>query len=101
MSRPGQLSDPHQVKDFAKRLSTATKLKSNGDREREPEVLAQSFSELEESFRAFLETHLPKLTDPKTSPEELDDLLIEVGEEFRHILYHLREPQFYRYLFTD
>ena len=32
------------------------------------------------------------------SPEELFDVLIDIGEEFRHILYHIHDPKFYKYL---
>jgi hypothetical protein len=53
---------------------------------------------LEESFGKFLEEQLPKLTDDHGERPEIYDLLLEIGEEFRHILYHIRDPRFYRYL---
>ena len=34
----------------------------------------------------------------RASPEEILDALLEIGEEFRHILYHINDPKFYKYL---
>lgn len=67
---------------------------------REAWALAHAFSDLEECFRAFLERQLPKLTQAEGPPEarETYDLLLEIGEEFRHVLYHLNNLSFYSYL---
>lgn len=37
----------------------------------------------------------------KASPAELFDALLDIGEELRHILYHIHDPKFYRYLNGD
>jgi len=70
------------------------------DRESEPEggVLAHSFSDLEESFRTFLHELLPRLVAGNLSEEEVHGILILIGEEFRHIQYHIRDSRFYGYL---
>lgn len=34
----------------------------------------------------------------KMSGDEIDELLLDVGEEFRHIIYHIKDPKFYDYL---
>lgn len=64
----------------------------------EPEMLAYAFSDIEESFRKFLDEQLPRLADPSLEGERLEDVLFEINEEFRHILYHLHEPTFFRCL---
>jgi hypothetical protein len=51
---------------------------------------------LEESLRLFLDEQLPKLSDPSVQGEQLEDLLLEIREEFRHVLYHLHDPVFFR-----
>lgn len=62
----------------------------------EPETLVQAFSDLEGSFRVFLDDQLPKLADPKLKGEQLEELLMEIQGELRHILYHIHDPKFFR-----
>lgn len=62
----------------------------------ESEILVQSFSDLEASFRVFLDEQLPKLADPNLKGEQLEDLLMEIQGEFQHILYHIHDPKFFR-----
>jgi hypothetical protein len=59
-------------------------------------TLVHAFSDLEESFRRFLDEQLPKLADPAVKGEELEDLLLDIREDFRHILYHIHDPKFFR-----
>ncbi len=66
--------------------------------EKEAWTLAHAFSDLEESFRKFLDDQLPRLVNGEPTPAALNDLLTEIGEEFRHILYHIRDPKFFGYL---
>ncbi|MCU1226403.1 MAG: hypothetical protein JWQ42_4496 [Edaphobacter sp.] len=44
----------------------------------------------------FLDEQLPKLADPTVQGEQLEDFLMDIREEFRHILYHLHDPEFFR-----
>jgi hypothetical protein len=64
----------------------------------EAATLAHAFSDLEVSFRKFLDEQLPRLVTAKVSPGEVKDLLLDIGEELRHILYHIRDPKFYKYI---
>ena len=67
-----------------------------GDHKEAP-ALADSLSDLENSFREFLDEILPKLA--ASEGEELYDLVLETAENFRHILYHILEQQkFFRYV---
>ncbi|MEX2247350.1 MAG: hypothetical protein WEC75_11775 [Dehalococcoidia bacterium] len=65
--------------------------------ESQASAIVYNLSELEESFTRFLAEILPALT---TAAEEakLLDLLHDAGEEFRHILFHIRDPKYYGYL---
>ena len=93
------LADQTDIKALAERLSKCPEVTKydQGD-EKEAGVLAHSFADLEESFKTFLNEQLPRLMDKRTTPAELCDTLLEIGEEFRHILYHIHDPKFYRYL---
>jgi len=78
------------------RLRTAPVIARYGPAE--AETLAHAFSDLEESLRKFLDEQLPRLADPSVQGEDLEDLLLDIREEFRHVLYHLHDPQFFRLL---
>ena len=99
MSERTLLDDQVLRKALAERLSKCPEVTryDKGD-EKEAGVLAHAFGDLEESFRAFLDEQLPRLMNDQAPPAELVDALLEIGEEFRHILYHIHDPKFYRYL---
>ena len=59
-------------------------------------TLVHALWDLEESFRKFLDEQLPKLADPSVQGEQLEDVLMDIQQEFRHILYHIHDPQFFR-----
>jgi hypothetical protein len=62
-------------------------------------ALADSFAELEKLMREFLTSDLPRLAEGGLPTDEVSDVLLDIGEVFRRILYHmLEEPKFYRYL---
>jgi hypothetical protein len=92
----------HDVGDevrLADRLSRLPEVAGLDDSdEKEAERLARAFADLEQSFQRFRDEQLPRLMIAQLSDSELGGLLLEIGEEFRHIGYHLREPKFYRYL---
>lgn len=61
-------------------------------------TLAHAFGDLEESFLRFLDDLLPRLVETDLTPDEIESVLLEIGEELRHVLYHVADPQFYAYL---
>jgi len=63
--------------------------------------LAHTFADLEESFHKFLEYHLPMLVQDQTKPSEISNILAEIGEELRHIAYHIKNTRFYQYINQD
>ena len=99
MSGRRLLSDAVALKALAEHLSTCKAVTKfdQGD-EREAWTLAHAFGDLEESLRRLLEEQLPRLAEGQLEESEMHNLLLEIGEEFRHILYHIKDPKFYRYL---
>ena len=69
--------------------------------EKQAWTLAHSLLDLEQSFRTFLNEQLPRLRDGRLTAEETREALFEIGEELRHVLYHIRDPQFFAYLYED
>jgi len=76
---------------------------SQFDQPGEPQAatLAHSLTDLEKSFREILDVLLPKLVDESLTPDQLNDVLLDVGEELRHVLYHIKDPKFFGYLLED
>src|SRR5487761_556180 len=88
-----------ELKNLAERLEKCAEVtRYDSKEEKEAWTLAHDFLDLEESFRRFLDGYLLRLKTEKLPPEQVKDLLIDIGEEFRHILYHVRNSRFYRYL---
>lgn len=69
--------------------------------EREADTLSHSLLDMEESFKVISNSLLPKLLDEKLRSEDVDDILFDIGEELRHISYHINDPKFYQYLRAD
>jgi hypothetical protein len=88
------------VKLVSEVLSKCPEVKRFDDGEHnEAWALAGSFADLEDTMRAFLDEYLPKLAEQQLKPSEVCKLLLDIGEEFRHMLYHILEQQsFYKYL---
>ncbi len=87
------------LKVLAGLLSRCPQVRKFDDRQnREAWTLAHAFADLEGSFRRLLERQFPKLAQSELSPSEVNDMLLEIGEELRHILYHIKTPAFYGYL---
>ncbi|HYZ79318.1 MAG TPA: hypothetical protein VE596_18295 [Gaiellaceae bacterium] len=90
------LADAEARARLARKLADVAAVSKHGDEE--AWTLAHAFGDLEESFLQFLDNLLPRLLADDLTANEIESLLLDVGEEFRHILYHLADPQFYDYL---
>ena len=102
MKNDPMLEDPTKINELARALASCECVsRYDHDGEVEGGTLAHGFSDLEKSFRKFLSELLPKLVDGNLSEREACDVLLSIGEEFRHIHYHLRDNKFYRYLWED
>lgn len=92
------LEDSLSVNQLAKKLNRydfITRYDEGG--EKEAWIIAHSLSDIERSAWVLLDDCLPKLLSAE-SDEEVRDILLDIGEEFRHILYHIKDPKFFRYL---
>lgn len=100
MSAKRLLESVAAVNALAAKLAHCPEVSRLDEPEQDPEaaVLAYTFSELEESFRRFTDDLLPRLLASDVAARDIFDLLHEIGEEFRHIRYHLRDTKFYSYL---
>ncbi len=88
-----------ELEALAKRLNCCEQVtRYDTAREKQAWTLAHSLLDLGESFRTFLDEQLPRIRDERLNCDELHEALLEIGEEFRHILYHIRDPEFYAYL---
>ncbi|MDX2362004.1 MAG: hypothetical protein QNK23_14435 [Crocinitomicaceae bacterium] len=87
---------------LTKALQTSKKVNSF-DEPNEPQssVLAHSLLDCQESFKEVSENLIPKLFIEGASTEELEDALHDIGEELRHVLYHINDAKFYSYLIED
>ena len=84
------------IADLTERLTNCPLITRYGPEE--VGTIVHALSDLEGSLHTFLDDQLPKLADPSARGDVLEDLLLEVREEVRHILYHLRDPEFFRQL---
>jgi hypothetical protein len=88
-----------ELRRIAELLETCEQVsKYDSPQEKEAWTLAHAFLDLEESFTSFLRSQLPRLKAGGMTPKETYELLFDIGEELRHILYHIRDLRFYDYL---
>ncbi len=102
MTKLGPLMTPEaarQLTDRLARLQTVSQFDLPG--EPQSATIAHSLTHLEKSFREVLETLLPKLLNGSLNGNQLNDVLLDIGEELRHILYHIKDPKFFGYLIVD
>ena len=99
MAQEGKQAFAADLRKIAERLDTCEQVKRyDTPEEKQAWTLAHEFLDLAESFRAFLNEQLPRLTDESLNGDQVNALLVEIGEELRHILYHIRDAEFYAYL---
>lgn len=92
------LKSPQDVTRLSARLAKLPEItRFDAGDHKEAQALADSLSDLENSFREFLDEILPRLV--ASEGEDLYDQVLEAAESFRHILYHILEQQkFFRYI---
>jgi hypothetical protein len=90
---------PEVARRLTERLARL-KAVSQFDQPGEPQAatLAHSLTDLEKSFREILDALLPKLLNESLDSDQLNEVLLDIGEELRHVLYHIRDPKFFGYL---
>ena len=68
--------------------------------ENQADTLANSFLDIEEALN-IIRDQIPKFYLNHLDASEVDDLIFDVGEELRHILYHIYSTKVYDYLRED
>jgi hypothetical protein len=91
------LQDVGTTIELGKRLAKHSMVIKNSklSSEEEGQSLAMDFSDIEESLCRYIEEYLPQLITEQDE-NKINDLLIDIGDEFRHILYHFKGSQFLR-----
>jgi hypothetical protein len=95
------LADQTAWQTLERRLSDCSAVKkfSTSDWD-EANALAHSLADLEESFERYTRELLPRLLASGADQDSVTDVLAEIAEELRHVLYHVQDPKFFRHL-TD
>ncbi len=88
------------LKELAEKLQGYSFVSKFDDDEPEAWRLAHSLCDVEESLNEILNKFLPVLRKSDDA-EAINEALLDIGEEFRHILYHIKDPKFYRYLLEE
>lgn len=68
--------------------------------ENQADTLANALIDIEESIQRINE-QIPKLYLKILTENEVDDLILDIGEELRHVLYHINDTRVYDYLKMD
>ena len=68
--------------------------------ENQADTLANALIDIEDTLKK-INVHITKLYLNDLKSEETDDLILELGEELRHILYHINDTSVYDYLNTN
>jgi K+/H+ antiporter YhaU regulatory subunit KhtT len=74
--------------------------KHSNDEENQADTLANAFIDIEESARK-ITTFVSELYNKELVEESIDDLILDIGEELRQVLYHLNDTKVYDYLKSD
>jgi hypothetical protein len=99
MSKHQKLLTVSRVIELGQQLSKIPEV-AQFDKPGEPQghTLAHAVSHGEDSFATFLDNLLPKLANEMASAEDLIDTIHNVGDELRHILYHIHDVKYFSYL---
>lgn len=78
-------------------VATATRRGSESS-DAEAWQIATALSDIEESMNKLFSELVPKLLNSAPEGEAAADLLIDIGEEYRHILYHILDTRLFGYV---
>jgi hypothetical protein len=97
------LADMDRVKALAQRLRSlrvveaAARRRANGSVDEEAWQIATGIADIEESTHRLFGEIVPRLLRAE-SEEEASGLLELVGEEYRHIMYHIRDTKLFDFI---
>lgn len=93
------LDDAAKVKALSDHLSASERVRIF-DAPGEPEswTIAVALRDIEKSCSEIFQEQLPPLVSGSLPKSEIDERLHRIGEELRHILYHIHDTKYYAYL---
>lgn len=71
------------------RLTTVTRLDTPDHRE--SDALAHAINDLDDSFLTLSQTLFPRLKSEGLDSKAVQDILWDIREELRHVVYHIRD----------
>jgi hypothetical protein len=89
-----------QVVALARRLGAIPNVtRLDVDDEPQAQTIAHAIGDMLDSMERVRNAIVPTLLDKSLSPDDLNNALLDLGEELRHILYHARDTKYFSYLF--
>jgi glucose-6-phosphate-specific signal transduction histidine kinase len=96
------LLTPETIAAIAKRLSALPSVsRYDLSEERQAETIAHAAADIERSCRELTDKILPRLLDQSLDQQALEDVLFDLGDELRHIIYHVQDTKYFAYLSED
>ncbi len=92
-----------RIQAVANRLSALDSVKAEAGRNgvsplEEAWQIAIGLSDIEESVARVFGLLVPRLLDESCRDDQAEDALHDIGEEYRHILYHIRDTRYFSYV---
>ncbi len=85
--------------ELTKAIEKSSKVNSFDTGEiREAAGIALGLLDMEESFLVIMNKFIPILASENITEEIVDETLFNIGEELRHILYHINDMRYYAYI---
>jgi hypothetical protein len=103
MNKHRKLLTPSRTVELERRLSRVPEvMKFDEPGEPQGHTIAHALSGWEHSFTEILDVLLPKLLEnEEATSEDLNDTLHDIGDELRHILYHIHDTRYFGYLLDN
>lgn len=79
-------------------LARVVQQRGTGSTSEEAWEIATGLVDIQESAERLFGELMPQLLRSSPNSEEAEDLLHDIGEEYRHILYHIQSTGFFRYV---
>lgn len=83
------------------RVRRAAMQRENASLDAEAWQIATALSDIEESMTKIFGELVPQLFATAAESEAANDLLHDIGEEYRHILYHILDTKIFSYILPE
>jgi hypothetical protein len=86
------MSDVLKIKQLNEVLSRSAQVtRFNSDGFVEADAVANAIVDLEKTFKVLSEKLFPQLLDLQKEPAVVDEILWEIRDNLRHVVYHIRD----------